>query len=52
MAPPPEPGDRLTYRGTADHNWLAVKPPYRINSYSQGRADAAAAIRAQGPSNA
>lgn len=45
---PPEPGDRLTYRGTDDHNWLAVKPPYRINSYSQGRADAAAAIRAQG----
>jgi NTP pyrophosphatase (non-canonical NTP hydrolase) len=43
---PKEPGDRLTYRGTKDGNWLAVKPPFKLDPYSQGRADAAAAVRA------
>ncbi len=42
---PKQPGDRLTYRGTKDGNWLAVKPPFKLDPYSQGRADAAAAVR-------
>lgn len=43
---PKQPGDVLTYRGTKDGNWLAVKSPCKLDPYSQGRADAAAAVRA------
>lgn len=46
---PKQPGDVLTYRGTKDGNWLAVKPPFKLDPYSQGRADAAAAVRALSP---
>lgn len=48
---PRQPGDVLTYRGSDKGNWLAVKPPFTLDPYSQGRADAAAAIRARAPNN-